>query len=247
MQRLTWTLWESSSSTFGIPIFHPALQTACLLLPLPTLRPAASGRVNLVWPSETASCNFCLKIKAKFTTVADLRSWPLLMLTAIPIPLLTHSPPSSQSLFNKLQGENKPIVAFRSRFNGLILEMACCEVVIPPLLPVMLFLRSLHSCYLDIVEQFRTQHKSLQTMSIEMIVADVTYHDEFILKEPCRQQEKSSKTPSWIPAASAAHTDNSGTVWSSPFDWPSKDYGGKGIHTHWKKALVGSGICPICH
>jgi hypothetical protein len=47
MRRLTWMLWESLSSNFGTPIFYPALQTACLLLPLPTLKPAASGRVNL--------------------------------------------------------------------------------------------------------------------------------------------------------------------------------------------------------
>jgi hypothetical protein len=79
-----------------------------------------------------------------------------------------------------------------------------------------------------------------------MIIADVTYHDEFILKEPCRH-DKSSKILSWIPAASAAHTDNAGTVWSSPFNWLSKGCGEKGIHTCWKKALGGSGICPICH
>ena len=56
------------------------------------------------------------------------------------------------SIFNKLQGKNKPILAFCSRFDGLILEMACCKVVIPPLLLFMLFLCVLHSCYLDIVE-----------------------------------------------------------------------------------------------
>jgi hypothetical protein len=58
------------------------------------------------------------------------------------------------SIFNKLQDKHEPILAFRSHFNGLILEMACCKVVIPPLLLVMLFLRALHSRYLDIVEQF---------------------------------------------------------------------------------------------
>jgi hypothetical protein len=99
------------------------------------------------------------------------------------------------SIFNELQGENKPILAFRSRFDCIILEMARCKVVIPPLLLVMLFLRVLHSQYLDIVEQFRTWHKSLETTSIEMIIADVTYHNKFILKEPCCQ-DKSSKTPS---------------------------------------------------
>jgi hypothetical protein len=76
-----------------------------------------------------------------------------------------------------------------------LFENACCKVVIPPLLLVMLFLRALHSRYSDIVEQFQTQHKSLEMTSIEMIIADVTYHNEFILKEPLCQ-EKSSKPPS---------------------------------------------------
>jgi hypothetical protein len=149
-------------------------------------------------------------------------------------------------IFNELQGKNKPILAFCSQFDGLILEMACCKVVIPPLLLIMLFLRALHSRYLDIVEQFRIRNKSLKTTSIDMIVADVTYHDEFILKEP-RCHDKSSKTLSRIPVASAAQTDNAGTVWNSPFDWLSKRYGEKGTRTCWKKALGGSGICPICH
>jgi hypothetical protein len=79
-------------------------------------------------------------------------------------------------IFNELQGKNEPILAFCSRFDGLILEIACCKVVIPLLLLVMLFLRALHSHYLDIVEQFQTRHKSLETMSIDMIIAHVTYH-----------------------------------------------------------------------
>jgi hypothetical protein len=45
------------------------------------------------------------------------------------------------SIFNKLQGKYETILAFCSHFDGLILEMACCKVVIPPLplLLVMLF------------------------------------------------------------------------------------------------------------
>jgi hypothetical protein len=55
------------------------------------------------------------------------------------------------SIFNELQGDNEPILAFWSQFDGLIFEMARCKVVIPPLLIVMLFLHALHSCYSDIV------------------------------------------------------------------------------------------------
>jgi hypothetical protein len=50
------------------------------------------------------------------------------------------------SIFNKLQCDDKPIVAFWSRFDGLIFEMVPCKVVISPLLLIML-LRTLHSGY----------------------------------------------------------------------------------------------------
>jgi hypothetical protein len=94
-------------------------------------------------------------------------------------------------IFNKLQGKNKRILAFRSCFDGLIFEMAHCKVVIPPLLLIMLFLWALHSCYSDIADQFRTWHQSIKMTSIELIFADVTYHDKFILKEPCRHNKSS--------------------------------------------------------
>jgi hypothetical protein len=70
------------------------------------------------------------------------------------------------SLFNKIQGEDKPMSAFRSCFDSLILEMACCKVAIPPLLLVMLFLRALHSCYAGYIEQFRTRHHAIKTRYI---------------------------------------------------------------------------------
>jgi hypothetical protein len=41
-------------------------------------------------------------------------------------------------IINKLQGENELILAFCSCYDGLILEMACCKAVIPPLLLLML-------------------------------------------------------------------------------------------------------------
>jgi hypothetical protein len=53
------------------------------------------------------------------------------------------------SIFNKLKGNDEPIVAFWSQFDSLILEMVQCKVVIPPLLLVILFLRALHSHYSD--------------------------------------------------------------------------------------------------
>jgi hypothetical protein len=58
------------------------------------------------------------------------------------------------SLFNDVQGNSESILEYRSRFDGLTLELARCKVVIPSILLVMLFLRALHGCYTVIVEQF---------------------------------------------------------------------------------------------
>ncbi len=151
------------------------------------------------------------------------------------------------SLFNKIQGEDESILAFRSCFNGLVLEMACCKVAIPPLLLNMLFLRALHSYYVGYVEQFWTHHHAIKTTSIDMIVDDVTYHDGSTLQEPRRTPNKPGKPPPRVPAAAAAHRDTTGAVWSSPFDWLAQKYGEKEIRNRWKKALNGNGICPICH
>jgi hypothetical protein len=124
--------------------------------------------------------------------------------------------------------------------------MARCKAVFPPLFLVMLFLHMLHSCYSDILEQFRTRHKSIETTLLDMIIDEVTYHDEFILKKPHRA-DKYPKPPSRVLTAAPAHTDNAGTVWSSPFDWLSTSYGDKGIRNRWKKALGSNGTCPMCH
>jgi hypothetical protein len=59
------------------------------------------------------------------------------------------------SLFNDVQGDKEPIVEFRSRFDGMIMDMARSKVVIPPLLLVMIFIRALHSRYSDLLDQFR--------------------------------------------------------------------------------------------
>ena len=65
-------------------------------------------------------------------------------------------------LFNDVQGDSEPIVEFCSRFDGIFLDMTRCEVVIPPLLLVMIFICALQSRYSDIHDQFRSRYKDLE-------------------------------------------------------------------------------------
>ena len=99
----------------------------------------------------------------------------------------------------------------------------------------------MHSRYSDILDQFRSRYKDLETASIDSVVADVKYHDEFQLVD---SKSKSSRRVG--PGASAVATDKSGKEWSNPFEWLSS-FPVKSIKTRWDRAIAGTGICPICH
>ena len=117
------------------------------------------------------------------------------------------------SLFNDVQGESKPIVEFRSRFDGMIMDMSRCKVVIPPLLLVMIFIRALHTRYSDILDQFRSRYKDLDSATVDTVVADVKYHDSFQLVDHPKKTPKKGG-----PGALAAAVDKSGKEWSTPFE-----------------------------
>jgi hypothetical protein len=76
------------------PNFSPGLADGALVTTSFNFEASCLWEGQLCLAIKDGSCNFCLKIKVTFTMVADLRCWPLLMLTAVPIPTPTHSPPS---------------------------------------------------------------------------------------------------------------------------------------------------------
>ncbi len=78
------------------------------------------------------------------------------------------------SLFNEVQKDGRPILEYRSQFNSLILEMLQCNVAIPQILLIMLFLWALNVCYSTIMDQFRSCFKSLELAAIDLVVEDVT-------------------------------------------------------------------------
>jgi hypothetical protein len=136
---------------------------------------------------------------------------------------------------------------YRSRFDGLTLELLRCKVTLPTLLSIMLFLRGIHGHYADIVAQFQSGHKSIELTTIDSVLLDVTFHDSFTLVEAKKGKAGgSSNSAPRIPAAAATNADRQGNVWQSPFEWLAK-YGLKGIKGHWTRAMAGTGICPGCH
>jgi hypothetical protein len=145
------------------------------------------------------------------------------------------------SLFNVVQEDLEEVLQLCSRFDGLVMDMSCSKIILLPILIVMLFIRALHSRYLDILAQFCSRYKVLESAMIDSVVEDVCYHDGFQLVG------LDKKPPgSCTPKASAANVDKKGNEWSMPFEWLAS-YGSKGIKTHWERAIAGTGVCLICH
>jgi hypothetical protein len=145
------------------------------------------------------------------------------------------------SLFNDVQGSSEAVFEFCSRFDGMVMDLSCSKIILPPILLVMLFLRALHSCYSDILDQFWSRYKKLEAATIDSVVEDIRYHDEFKLVG------SDKKTPGGsTPGASAANVNKSGKEWALPFEWLST-YDTKRIKVRWDRAIAGTGICPICH
>ena len=81
------------------------------------------------------------------------------------------------------------------------------SVAIPPILQVMLFLRRMHSCYQDLLSQFASKHKDLAVATIDSIVGDAKFMDEFKLVEGNSKPHGSSPR---VPSVAAVTTDQDG-------------------------------------
>jgi hypothetical protein len=97
----------------------------------------------------------------------------------------------------------------------------------------MLFLRALHGWYKEIVNQFWTRFKLIETATLDLIVSDVTYHDGFQVVDHSKKGTPWSGSGPHAPAAVSANTNSDchGKVWQSPFEWLAQ-YGIKGIKGH---------------
>jgi hypothetical protein len=127
-------------------------------------------------------------------------------------------------------------------YDGMVMDMSRCRIMLPQILLAMLFLRALHVRYTDLLDQFCSCFKALEDASLDSMVEDIYYHKSFTLTGP----KKSPPPPgSWVPKASVANVDKQGNKCANPFEWLSK-YDEKKIKTRWTGALAGIGICPIC-
>jgi hypothetical protein len=146
------------------------------------------------------------------------------------------------SLFNDSMGESEEIMAFRSQFDGMINNMAHCKIVIPPILMVMFFLRLSHPFYDDLLEQFWLGYESLEGASLDLIVADVCYHEAFKILGS-NVKVPAGKTPKVAAAAASSAIDKQGKQWGNPYMWLAS-FNIKSIKKHWMHSLAGTDFFP---
>jgi hypothetical protein len=129
---------------------------------------------------------------------------------------------------------------FCSRFKGHMGALSRSSVAIPPILQVMLFLRGMHSRYQDLLAQFALKHKDLSAATIDSIVGDVKFMDEFKLVEGKGKPGTPGNTPRGSSVAAVA-TDKDGKEFRNPFEWLAT-YNSGFVKSRWQRSLRGDFI-----
>jgi hypothetical protein len=147
-------------------------------------------------------------------------------------------------LFNDNMTESEGIIAFCFHFDGMVYDMAQCKINLPPIILVMFFLWYLYPCYDNLLEQFQSWYKDLESASLDSIVADVRYHDEFKLVGSDKKSLAGKKPRA---ATAATNVNKQGKQWNSLLEWLYMLHGNS--LKKWRKCVLASNtrICPLGH
>jgi hypothetical protein len=118
-------------------------------------------------------------------------------------------------------------------------------VAIPPILQVMLFLRGMHSRYQDLLSQFASKHKDLALATIDSIVADACFMDDFVIVKGKTKPGAPGPSPCSTPSAAAVATNKEGKAFRTPFEWLAT-YDSGSVMACWRRSLHGDFYCAFC-
>jgi hypothetical protein len=149
------------------------------------------------------------------------------------------------ALFNDTQGEKESIHKFRSQFEGNIGALSWSLVAIPPILQVMLFLWGMHSRYQDLLSQFASKHKDLALATIDSIVPDARFMDDFVVVKGKTKPGAPGPSPRSTPSEAAVATDKEGKAFQTPFEWLAT-YDSGFVTACWCRSLRGDFYCAFC-
>ena len=151
------------------------------------------------------------------------------------------------TLFNDTQGDKVSIHEFRSRFEGHLGALSCSSVAIPSILRVMLFLCVMHPRYGNLLTQFAAKQKDLSLASIDSVVLDAKFMDEFTAVGAGVKPKPGTPSPSpRSPATSTVVTNGEGKRYPTPFEWLAL-YNQGSLSTRWHKSLGGNFYCAFCN
>jgi hypothetical protein len=132
--------------------------------------------------------------------------------------LISNSFTTLLALFNDTQGEKDSIDEFRSCFEGHMGALSCSSVVIPPILQVMLFLWGMHSSYQDLLSQFASKHKDIFLATVDSIVANACFMDEFVVVKGKTKPGTQGPSPCSLSVALVV-TNKEGKEFHTPWEW----------------------------
>jgi hypothetical protein len=102
----------------------------------------------------------------------------------------------------------------------------------------MLFLWGMHSRYQDLLSQFASKHKDLALATIDSIVADARFMDDFVVVKGKTKPGAPHPSPCSTPSAAAVATDKEGKAFRTPFEWLAT-YNLGFVTACWRRSLHG--------
>ncbi len=149
------------------------------------------------------------------------------------------------ALFDDTQGEKESIHEFHSCFEGHMGALSSSSVAIPPILQVMLFLWGMHSHYQDLLSQFASKHKDLSLATIDSIVADAHFMDEFVVVGGETKPGAQGPSPC-SPSAALVVTNREGKEFRTPWEWLALN-DSSAVTSWWRCSLWGNFYCAFCN
>ena len=109
----------------------------------------------------------------------------------------------------------------------------------------MLFLRGMHSCYQDLLSQFALKHKDLALATIESIVTDARFMDDFVVVKGKTKPGAPGSSPRSTPSTATVATNKECKAFWTPFEWLAT-YDSGFVTACWRRSLRGDFYCAFC-
>ncbi len=151
--------------------------------------------------------------------------------------LISNSFTTLLALFNNIQEEKESIHEFCSCFEGHMGALSCLSVAISPILQVMLFLWGMHSRYQDLLSQFASKHKDISLTTVDSIVANARFMDEFVVVGGKTKPGTQGPSPC-SPSVASVITNKEGKEFRTPWEWLTS-YDLSVVMSQWHRSLPG--------